>query len=169
LVQVLGTAFLVRHPADATQVRVAVANGKVHVTAARGSTGRTLTAGQVGTVTDSTIQMSAIDDPAPDVEWAPGHIMFRHTPVTSVLQTVSQWYGYHFRYADQTLGTQRVTIMVSTRSSAKALATIERLLDVNVSVVGDTVTLVPQPPRPNQSAPRIRTYDVWTPTSEVGR
>ena len=95
--------------------------------------------------------------------------MFRDTPLATILQTVSRWYGYQFHYADSTLGTRRVTMMVSTSSSAKALAAIEQVLMVNLAVVGDTVTLIPKSPRSSRSTPRIQTYDVWTPSREVGR
>lgn len=170
---VLGTAFLLRHPAGDPHVYVAVTDGKVHVTpttrTGSGVTGVTLTRGQAGNLIDSTTHVSTVDDLAPGTEWAPGYIIFRDTPVATVLQTVSQWYGYHFRYADPTVGAQSVTLTVSTRSSAEALAAIERVLEVNLTVAGDTVTLVPQPPRASGGAPRIRTYDVWTPMREVGR
>lgn len=168
--RVLGTAFLVRHRANDRHVRVAVTDGKVRLTTpARTDKGVTLTVGQVGDVMDSVTHVSAVDDVAPGTERAPGRIMFRFTPLTTVLQTVSQWYGFHFRYADQTLGARTVSIMISTQSSAEALAAIERVLAVNLTVVGDTVTLVPQPPRSSRTTPRIRTYDVWTPIREVGR
>jgi transmembrane sensor len=168
--QVLGTAFLVRYAARDSHVRVAVTDGKIRLmTSARVNPSVTLSAGQVGDATDSTTQMSTANDLAPGTEWAPGGIMFRHTPLAKVLQTVSWWYGYQFRYADQALAEQRVTIMVSTRSSAQALAAIEQVLAVNLAVVGDTITLMPQSSPSSQSVPRIRTYDVWTPTREVGR
>lgn len=171
--QVLGTAFLVRQAAGDAHVRVAVADGKVRVTnAARVGTraaGVTLTTGEVVDVTDSTTQVGTADDLTPGTEWAPGHIIFRDTPLATVLRTVSQWYGYHFRYADSTLPTRNVTMVVSTRSSAETLAEIEQVLLVNLAVVGDTVTLVPHPPSSRRNAPRTRTYDVWTPTREVGR
>jgi ferric-dicitrate binding protein FerR (iron transport regulator) len=123
----------------------------------------------VGDVADSTMHVSRTDDLTSDVKWSHESVMFRHTPVTTVLQTVSQWYGYHFRYADSTLGTRRVTMIVSMRSSAEALADLERVLEVNLTVLGDTITLVSQPVRANRSAPRIQTYDVWAPNREVGR
>lgn len=168
--QVLGTAFLVRHNANDQHVHVAVTDGKVRVTTpARPDKSVTLTVGQVGDVTDSVTHVSAVDDVTPGTERAPGRIIFRYTPLATVLQTVSQWYGFHFRYTDQTLGARTVTIMISTQSSADALAAIEQVLAVNLTVVGDTVTLAPQPPRSSRSAPRIRTYDVWTPIREVGR
>jgi transmembrane sensor len=168
--QVLGTAFLMRRDASDQHVRVAVTDGKVRVMVrARVDTGVTLTSGQIGDVTDSTAHVSTTDDLAPGTEWAPGRVIFRHTPLSAVLQAVGQWYGYQFRCADQTLGARDVTMGVSTRSSAEALAEIEQVLAVNLTVVGDTVTLVPHSARSSHGAPRIRTYDVWTPTREVGR
>ena len=167
--QVLGTAFLVRHDAGDAHVRVSVTDGKVRVMTAARPAGVTLTVGQTGDVTDSTTQVSTTNDLTPGIEWASGRIMFRHIPLTTVLHTVEKWYGYHFRYSDRTLGTQSVTMMISTRSSAEALATIEHMLAVNLTVVGDTITLVPQPEPSIHHAPRIRTYDVWTPKNEVGR
>lgn len=168
--QVLGTAFMIRYEPRDPYVRVAVTDGKVRVIAsARSASGVAVAAGQVGEVTDSTVHVSTVDDLAPGTEWAPGRIMFRDTPVATVLQTVSRWYGYQFRYTDQSLPTRSVTMIVSTRSSVEALAEIERILAVNLTVVGDTVTLVPQPLRASRSTPRIRTYDVWSPTREVGR
>jgi transmembrane sensor len=172
-VQVLGTTFLVRHAAGDAPVHVAVEQGKVHVTTPTQPGTRaadvTLTAGQVGDITDSTSSVNFTDDSASGTEWAPGRIMFHRTPVATILRTVSRWYGYHFHYTEKTLGAQSVTMIISTRSSAEALAALERVLGVNLNVVGDTITLVPQPPRASRSVPRIRTYDVWTPTREAGR
>jgi transmembrane sensor len=170
LTQVLGTAFLVRYDPANPHVRVAVTDGKVQLkTSSHAKSGVTLTAGQMGEVTDSTTQVITVDDLSPGTEWTPGRVIFHDTPLATVLQTVSHWYGYQFRLTDQTLGTRNVTMVISTRSSAEALAAIERVLLVNLTVVGDTVTLVPQPARPNRNTPRIRTYDVWTPTREIGR
>jgi transmembrane sensor len=168
--QVLGTAFLMRYQADEAHVHVAVLDGKVHVaTPNRVDSGLTLTAGQVGDVTDSTVQMMRAGELAPTAEWASDHVVFHHTPVAAILEALSQWYGYHFRYTDQSLGAQSVTAVVSTRSSAEALATIEQLLSVNLTVAGDTVTLVPHASRSKRNVPQTRTYDIWTPTKEVGR
>jgi len=168
--QVLGTAFLVRHDAGNGHMRVAVTDGKVHVTtSASTGPGVLLTAREAADITDSTTQISKTDDVSPGVEWTPGYVMFHDTPVSVVLRTVSQWYGYQFRYAEKTLGAQSVTMTISVQSSAEALAAIEQVLAVNLAVVGDTVTLVPRPPRGKGNTPRIRSYDVWSPTTEVGR
>lgn len=168
--QVLGTEFLVRHGAGDGTVRVAVAGGKVRVTTqARPNTAITLSAGEVGDITDSTVYVNSISDIAPGAKWAPGQLLFRHTPVATVLQMISRWYGYQFRYADRTLSERNVSIGISTQSSAEALAAIERVLAVNLTIVGDTVTLIPQSIHPIRGMPRVRTYDVWTSTREVGR
>jgi transmembrane sensor len=168
--QVLGTAFLVRHIAGDSQVLVAVADGKVRIrTLSHRDAGVLLTSRHIGAVTDSTVHVSAVNDIDPRAQWSRDHMLFRDTPLAIVLQTISQWYGYRFRYADRTMGAQKVTIMVSAKSSAEALATVEQVLAVNLTVNGDTITLVPKPEQSEQTAPRIRTYDVWTPTREVGR
>jgi transmembrane sensor len=168
--RVLGTEFLVSRDPARAQVHVAVERGKVLVSLARMSdTGVTLTAGQVSDVTDSSNHVSAIGDVAPSAEWTPGHLWFRHTAVATILQTLSRWYGYQFRYSDSTLAQRNVTIGLSTQSGTTALSTIAQVLAVNVAVVGDTVTLTPQRVQPLPSMPRARTYDVWTPTKEVGR
>lgn len=168
--RVLGTRFLVRYTPGDRRAHVAVESGKVHVTGAlRGDAGVTLTAGQIGDATDSTVHVNTADGVPSDVEWMSGHLVFRHKPVATILQTLSRWYGYQFRYTDHTLAQRNVTMGISARSSAEALAEVERVLAVNLTVVGDTVTLVPQPTRPVHGSPKVRAYDVWTPTREVGR
>lgn len=170
MTQVLGTGFLIRYDPNHPHVHVAVTDGKVRINAStRAQSSVTLTAGQVGDITDSTTHVSTADDIVPGTEWAPGHVTFHDTPLSTVLQTISRWYGFHFRYADQTLGSRTVTMAISTRSSAEALAALEVVIDVNLMVVGDTVTLVPQSPQQHHGAVRIRTYDVWTPSREIGR
>lgn len=166
---VLGTEFFMRHQPHEARVRVAVASGKVQITTPSSTTGIVLTPGQLGDITDSTTHVSSVDDIAPGTEWVSGYLVFHHTPVAKVLQTISQWYGYEFHCADQRLTTRSVTIGISAQSSAEALAAIERVLLVNLTVTGDTVTLTPQSARPAPGTPRTRTYDVWTPTREVGR
>jgi hypothetical protein len=95
--------------------------------------------------------------------------VFHDTSVETVLAALTHWYGYQFRCADPTLLHKSVTIMVSVQSSSAALAKLEQILGVNLTVAGDTVTLTPQPARPANGIPRTRSYDVWTSTKEVGR
>lgn len=168
--RVLGTEFLVRHAAGAEDTRVSVVDGKVYVASRiHPDRGVLLSVGQTGALTDSTTHVSTIDDFAPGTEWIHGQLVFHHTPVATVLAAVSHWYGYRFQCADSTVLQRPITIAVSVRSSAEALSVIEQVLSMNVSVTGDTVTLTPQPVRPAKGTPRARTYDVWTPTREIGR
>jgi ferric-dicitrate binding protein FerR (iron transport regulator) len=165
--RVLGTAFLIRSVDGDHHIHVAVADGKVSVTTAFGQ--RTLSAGDVGDVTDSTVQIGHVDDITTDIVWKNGEVVFRHTPVPKVLETLSRWYGYQFRVTDSALTQQRVNIVMSSRSSAEALDVLEQILAVNLTVVGDTITLTSQPSRPARGKPRTKGYDVWTPNREVGR
>jgi transmembrane sensor len=173
MTQVLGTEFLVRRDMNGARIHVAVADGKVRVTRTaqsdRPDTVVALTAGEISDITDSTIHVSQIHEIARGTEWMPGQLVFHHTAVATILHTLSRWYGYQFRYADPTLAERPVTMGISTESSTDALAAIERVLDVNLTIVGDTVTLVPEPMVPARRALPVRTYDLWMPTREVGR
>jgi ferric-dicitrate binding protein FerR (iron transport regulator) len=169
-IQVLGTTFLVRHRSGDARVGVAVLDGRVRMTdARRADSGAMLTAGDVGEATDSVIQVNAVRDVETRAEWTRNQVRFRDTPLSVILATVGRWYGYQFRYADSTLPSRIVTLGVSTQSSAEALAEIERVLKVNVAVVGDTITLIPGPSESRQEKFKMRTYDTWTPNREVGR
>jgi transmembrane sensor len=168
--RVLGTAFLIRHTAGDSHIHVAVGEGKVRVTAPTlRRSGVTLTAGTVGDITDSTVYVRQLEENTQSTEWRRGQLVFHHASVAAVLRTLSQWYGYQFRCADSMLAQQDVTIGISTRSSSSAFATLKSVLSVNVTVVGDTVTLTPQTLQRSKGTPRVRSYDVWIPKREVGR
>lgn len=169
--RVLGTSFLARRTVQG--LHVSVADGKVRLdnqATARNDSGKILAAGDVGTATDSTVQSVHVgDELAPGAQWKQGQLVFHDTPVAVVLNALTRWYGYQFRCADSTLPPRNVTIALNMRSSMAALSTLERILSVNVNVVGDTVTLIPQHTRRTKSIPRAGGYDVWAPTREVGR
>lgn len=168
--RVLGTTFMIRHAAHTGRVRVAVAEGRVAVTPdSHRHAGATLDAGSIGELTDSTVNVRTVDDLAPGTEWVNGRLVFHDAPVSRVLETLQRWYGYEFHCNDSTLIQKTITIGVSTRSSAAALAVLEDILAVQLSVVGDTVTLTPRETRTKSRGTRVRSYDVWTPTREVGR
>lgn len=167
-VRVLGTTFAVRHYSADRDVRVAVSSGRVAVTSLTRSVDPvTVGAGRMAVVTDSTTVLRDARDDG-DMAWVRGNIAFDHAPVTEVLATLTRWYGYEFR-VDSTIMRQSVTVWVSTESSAEALSTLSHLLDLTVSVQGDTVTMVPRHAARRRNGLRGKTYDVWTPTREVGR
>lgn len=168
--RVLGTSFGVKHIAGDERVLVSVAEGKVRVANdAAPERGVTLTAGSIGEWRDTTAVVSTVDQLAPGTELVRDKLVFRHAPLSSVLATLSRWYGYEFRCSEPELARQYVTVGVSTRSSSAALAALEEVLSVNLIVVGDTITITSQDTRPSKAPSRVRTYDVWTPTREVGR
>ena len=170
-VRVLGTAFLLRGKEDGVLTHVAVSEGRVRITGLWHPDSLTiLGSGQTAEITDSTIHVNSGESLVPGAEWLHDRMFFHDTPVSVVLATLSRWYGYQFRCTDPDLTKASVTIMVSEKSSTTALATLAQILDVNLTVVGDTVTLSPQSVRRSKWAvPRTRTYDVWTPSREVGR
>lgn len=171
IVRVLGTSFVVRNSSDRRTVHVAVMSGKVVLSAIGLSDAATpLSAGYIGDVNDSTVRVApASNDFASEVESRQGNFVFRHMPLSSVLETLTRWYGYQFRCADSTLGRRTMTVWLSQRSSAAAVATLEDLLDVSSTIVGDTITLASRASSKHPPTPRTRAYDVWTPNHEVGR
>jgi ferric-dicitrate binding protein FerR (iron transport regulator) len=173
-VQVLGTAFLMRHYQGERYVHVAVAEGKVRVQSpiqphAGPDRGVTLVRGRMADVSDSTIMTTAIDESISEADWADGKLRFYDTPLPRVLATLNRWYGYEFRLTDSALVQTRVTLVLSTRSSTTMLAVLEQLLHVNLAVAGDTVTITPRASRRPSGSPRLHNYDVWTPIRELGR
>lgn len=168
-IQVLGTSFLVRHTAGNANAHVSVAIGKVLVVPrSQPSAAVTLVAGEFGDATDSLVRSASLEAP-PTPEWIRGQLAFRDRPVEEILQTLTRWYGYRFHCADPQLSQHVVTMLVSMRSSTDALAALEQVLNVSLTIVGDTVTLTPRSVRQVRGTPRVRAYDVWIPTAEVGR
>ena len=174
MTQVLGTSFLIQYYANDGPMHIAVAAGKVRIlstvpVAWSTSSPVVLTAGHVADISDSTVYESAVKDLISETDWLRGQLMFRHTPVREVLRTLSRWYGYQFRCTDSTLTQENVTLAVSAQSSTEALSTLERILSVHLTVVGDTVTLTPHTKRLEKGPLHKQEYNVWIPTREVGR
>ena len=166
--RVLGTAFEVRHyPGDA-EVRVAVASGKVLVSSGVLYPEVPVMAGYVASVTDSIPVVTTVDDINTEIGWLGDQLVFQNAPMSKVLATLTRWYGYQFRCADSTVVLSHITIGLSMRSSTEALASLERLLNVSLTFVGDTVTLTPARTR-GATPQRTKHYDMWIPTREVGR
>lgn len=170
IVRVLGTSFLMRSSSDKRQAHVAVAEGKVSVEPTVTSrAGVPLSPGDVGDVRDSTVRVSTSDDVVGGVESRHGNFVFRRTPLSSVLETLTRWYGYQFRCADSALVRRSMTIWLSQRSSADAISALEDQLGIKSTMVGDTIMLASPVPRRESNIPRKRVYEVWTPNHEIGR
>lgn len=140
--RVLGTSFSVRHYTTDGEVRVQVVSGKVAVSALsprRPSV--TLTAGQQGEVTDSSAMSVVVPTAQADAGWRSGRLVFHDAPIPDVLATLTRWYGYEFRLADSTMAQRKLTVTLSTHSSAAALSTLKLLLDVEFTFDGNIVTI----------------------------
>lgn len=135
--RVLGTVFTVRRYADDVEGRVAVTSGKVSVQAGRQS--MTLTAGMIGRYTAVAVTSTA--DSTIDTDWTHGRLVFRNAPVSTVLSTLSRWYGYQFRLTDTTLARQHVTTSFDFGSSAEMLQGLRWLLHVDMTFEDSVVTL----------------------------
>jgi len=168
--RVLGTAFDVRHYATDRETQVAVATGKVVVTGATTAhPSVTLVAGTVGVVTDSTAILISADSAARYTAWTSGMLVFHNVATTEILAALSRWYGYQFRIADSAIAAQNVTATFSTRSSSEALDNLKILLNVELTIDGDTVTLRTGHPYRLPARERSRRGILNPTTPEVGR
>ena len=166
--RVLGTAFDIRHYATDSTVRVTVVSGKV-VSAGRG-TPVTLTAGTVARVTDTTAVVTDAGDVSAYTDWTAGRLVFNDVPVSAMLATVGQWYGYQFRLTDSTLATRHIKATFNLAARDKTLLAIQSLLDVTMTFEDSTVTLRPRRTRGNTApSARIEGSGLSSPSREVGK
>jgi len=179
--RVLGTTFAVRHYVNDPTARIAVATGKVAVSADAGRDGIrraaprgpvTISAGQIGIVTDSTVTTATVTDIAPYTGWVTGRLVFDRTRVSDVLATVGRWYGYQFRLSDSVLAARHLSASFEEQSSADVLEALRTALNVTMTFDGSIVTLHP---RQNSATPRDSHRDARREsqqlfqTKEVGR
>jgi ferric-dicitrate binding protein FerR (iron transport regulator) len=172
---VLGTAFSVRRYRQDTATQVAVASGRVAVRgASRG--GRmyrptlVLSAGMIGTVTDSTTVAEEGHDMTPYTEWTKGAIVFTDTPIPQALDELQRWYGITFVLTDSALRRHHLSATLNYRERADMLNALKQLLNVDMTFHGDTATLRPRRPA---ALPRFRQHSADSLIShfnnEVGR
>jgi transmembrane sensor len=166
--RVLGTKFVVQHYGIRDTVQVVVLSGKVSTGGQRTSV--TLSAGMMARVVDSTAVVSRVSDLNAAVSWTQGQLVFVHTPVPTVLTTLSRWYGYRFIIGDSAIAKRRVTAAFKASAAQETLEDLKDLLDVTVSFQDSTVTLRSRRGTGKQQAPGPRReYDVFHPHTEVGR
>jgi len=165
--RVLGTTFGVRRYPDDRATRIAVLSGRV--TAGGHSAPVVLASGAVAYATDSTVTVSATDDPTEATEWTRGRLVFNDTPVSAMLATLGRWYGYEFHLNDTTLAAMHVSVALSTDHPADAMNTVKAVLDVTMTFDGNVITLRPERDHGGSSR-NTRTREVLkTPQVEVGR
>jgi transmembrane sensor len=165
--RVLGTTFDVRQYATDRHARITVEGGRVSVARQTAPhTATTVAAGYGSIVGDSAIDVHDANDVA---TWQSGRLMFRSASVTEVLQTLTRWYGYRFQVLDSAIVQQTVTLSLSTESSAAALATLENILQIDLTVKDTVVTLRARTNAgPHRQLPARQERGSLS-TSEVGR
>lgn len=174
--RVLGTTFDVRRYATERVARIAVATGKVAVgIEERRGTGHapvTISAGSVAFASDSSVTSAVVSDVAPYMGWVTGRLVFKRAPVSDVLATVGQWYGYEFRLSDSSLATRHLSATFDQQSSADVLQALCTVLDVTMTFDGSVVTLhARQHSAMPRDARRGLPHDskAFSTTNEVGR
>jgi len=168
--RVLGTTFHIqRYPTD-TALSVSVLSGKVAVARPGGPwSPMTLTAGMTGVVTDSFAVAQATSDTSNAIPWVNGQLVFHKAPARAVLAALTRWYGYQFRVTDSSLVSAKLTLWLSTESSSAALSTLEQVLNADLTVDHDIVTISPRRSRAVDSTPTNRTHTLTVVHPEVGR
>jgi transmembrane sensor len=165
--RVLGTLFGVRYDDTDHTVRVAVMRGKVAVTNARMPV--TLVAGMVGEVSDSAATAATVANVQDYSAWTEGRLVFDDVPASEMLASVGQWYGVSFRMTDSTIAGRHVAAVFKLSARAETMVAIRRLLDVTMTVHGNTITLAPRTPSHETAAPARRSPTTMSTRTEVGK
>jgi ferric-dicitrate binding protein FerR (iron transport regulator) len=165
--RVLGTAFSVRQYNADIATHVSVVSGRVSVTSSVSSRSAIVEAGMEGIAGDSTAIVR--DGTAAHTTWTGDRLIFRAVPTADVLMALTHWYGYTFQLTDSMLARQPVTLGISTQSSAEALATLGRILEVDVVVKGSIVTMKPKAPTRSIAPARREPSSRILSHTEVGR
>lgn len=161
--RVLGTDFVVRRYRTDPQVRVAVESGKVTVSAATAlRPSVVLTAGFAGRVTDSTASVAPAEDMSRYIGWVKGNLTFQETPLVEVLDAITRWYGYEFQLPESSMAEKKLTIVLSTTSIESVWATLKAVLEADLAVKGNMVTLTSRKASLNrQSDALVKTRTHW--------
>jgi len=160
---VLGTTFAIQARTNGS-VNIHVREGRVQVENRRTSV--VVAAGGTAQATDSTVALSE-SVPTQYTDWGRGQLVFNGAPVSDVLETVGQWYGYRFRLADSLLAKQNVSIRFKIADSAEMMVLLRHVLGVDMTFDGTTVTLVRRERRSSPSTPSW--HQQFTPSVEMGK
>lgn len=139
----LGTRFSVRdYRAAQGDYRLVVAEGSVALRAAAqgDSTVVTLRAGDLATIdSDGVRAVSSGVSVERELAWTQGRLEFDDAPVDSTIAELSRWYGLDVTLDEPSLRRERVTVALSASSADDALATLAKVLRVEVARVGRSV------------------------------
>jgi transmembrane sensor len=137
----IGTEFAV-HTDDATAaVRVVVQEGSVALS--RGADSVMLQQGDVGRVAGGRVEALAGGAAPEDFAWMRGELVFRDTPISTVMADLRRWYGVEVRVADTALLQRRFTGTFTTEPRERVLDVIAMALPARVERRGDTAFFRP--------------------------
>jgi transmembrane sensor len=137
----VGTEFAV-HTDDATAtIRVVVQEGSVALS--RGADSVMLQKGDVGRVAEGRMESLRGGATAEDFAWMHGELVFRDTPISTVISDLRRWYGVEVRVADTALLQRRFTGMFTTEPRERVLDVIAMTLPARVERRGDTAYFRP--------------------------
>jgi ferric-dicitrate binding protein FerR (iron transport regulator) len=151
----VGTAFDVRAYATDTAVQVAVAEGRVGVSAGPTSVdahtaGReqrmvsALGAGDLATISEAgRIGTAHNADLAPYIGWTAGELVFRDTPLRDVVPVLERWYGVRIVLTDPALGGRPIYATYGMRSMTEVLTQVTSTIGAHYTQHGRTITFVP--------------------------
>jgi len=166
--RVLGTRFDIARYATDRVTRVAVASGKV----SSGACGHvaTLTAGMTGRFDDSTaLTASGVSSDAM-AAWVNDRLVFTDVPVSTMLATLSRWYGYDFKLDDSALAARHANVEFDVANPEETMRLLQGLLHVTMTRHDSTVILRPMSPTPGTQTPASRDGRTMTSSNtEVGR
>jgi len=140
--RVLGTSFSVQHYDDDRTVHVVVTSGKVISASHAGAV--TVTEGHIAMLNDSTATVTVVGDPQSYTDWNRGELVFKDADVTTLLQTVGRWYGYHFKWTDTAIASQHVSVRLRASDPADMMVALKDVLEVTMTIDGDVITLCPR-------------------------
>lgn len=142
--QVLGTKFDVRARPGESATQVAVAEGRVAVSAGQDASAPRLVLGkgELGRLgADGVASLVRGIEAARALGWTEGRLAFERTPLPEVLAELSRWYDRDFVLADSALARLRLTTSLRGDSVTEAIRVLEAALEVKAEVVGRRVVL----------------------------
>jgi transmembrane sensor len=147
--RVLGTRFVVRAYPREGEIGVAVASGRVAVSA--DSIAETpaivLNGGQVGQLrtSDGLFEINQdVSELNRLLEWARGPLRFTDRPLAEVFEKLEYWYQIEFVVTDSALAQQPLSIRVQGERFDDVIEAIALALNARYERIGDTVSLTPR-------------------------
>lgn len=141
----LGTRFVVRAYAEAADVEVAVAEGRVAVRGTAPSAQRVeLGRGQLARLaTSGAITVASDVDVDARLGWTHGELAYADTPLADALPQLARWYDVDIRLADRALASRRLTArFVAGQPPHAVLDAVAIALGAHVDWQGRVATLI---------------------------